>query len=96
MFRFARCGSISEALRSAGFRNVHEQHLALSRIWSGSPQQLWQYFQEVSTLFHPLIQQIPQAMQPQVDEAVYTALARFQSGHTIAVPAQLILATAER
>src|SRR5216684_3441952 len=29
MFRFAKCGSIAEALRSAGFRNVQEQHLAL-------------------------------------------------------------------
>jgi SAM-dependent methyltransferase len=66
MFRFAKCGSIAEALRSAGFRNVQEQHLALSRIWCGSPQRLWQYFQEASTLFHPLIRQIPQAMRPQM------------------------------
>jgi len=96
MFRFAKCGSIAEALRSAGFRNVQEQHLALSRIWCGSPQRLWQYFQEASTLFHPLIRQIPQAMRPQIDDAVHIALARFQSSHTISVPAQLILATAER
>jgi len=35
-------------------------------------------------------------MRPQIDDAVHIALARFQSSHTISVPAQLILATAER
>ncbi len=95
MFRFATHGSMQEALRRTGFCHAEQRPLTLPRIWAGSPQQLWQHFQEISTLFHPLIQAIPAAMRPQVDEAVSIALARFQSGTTITVPAQVVLATAE-
>jgi len=96
IFRFATAGSIQEALCRAGFRNVQEQHVTLPRIWAGSAQQLWEYFQEIDTLFQPLLRAIPAAMRTRVDEAVCSALARFQSGNTITVPAQVVLATADR
>ena len=57
--RFATAGSIQEALCRAGFRNVQEQHVTLPRIWAGSAQQLWEYFQEIDTLFQPLLRAIP-------------------------------------
>jgi hypothetical protein len=37
-----------------GFAPIEELHVTLPRIWVGSPQDLWQYFQEISTLFHSL------------------------------------------
>jgi ubiquinone/menaquinone biosynthesis C-methylase UbiE len=95
MFRFAAPGSIGDALRHAGFRNIEARHISLPRIWVGSPQDLWQYFQEISTMFHSLIRAIPANMRREVDEAVCIALARFQRGDTITVPAQVVLATAE-
>ena len=95
MFRFASRGSIGDALRRAGFRSIEEQHGTLPRIWAGSPQDLWQYFQEISTLFHPLLRAIPANKRTEVAEAVRTALAQFQSGDTITASAQVVLATAE-
>ncbi len=95
MFRFAIRGSIQEALRRAGFRNAEEHHLTLPRIWAGSPHQLWQYQQEISTLFHPLLEAIPATMRTRVDEAVCTRLSRFQRGNTITIPVQVVVATAE-
>ncbi len=95
MFRFAPRGSIGDALRRAGFRNIEEQHVTLPRIWASSSQELWQYFQEISTPFHPLIRAIPAKMRSEVGEAVRIALAQFQSGDTITVPVQLVLAAAE-
>ena len=95
MFIFAPRGSIGDALRRAGFRHIEERHMTLPRIWVGSPQDLWQYFQEISTLFHSLIRAIPANMRREVDEAVCIALARFQWGDTITVPAQVVLATAQ-
>jgi ubiquinone/menaquinone biosynthesis C-methylase UbiE len=96
MFRFAVPGSLEEALRRAGFRNAHERALGLPRIWAGSPQELWQYVQEISALFEALLQSIPAAMRPQVDGAVCAELARFQTGSTLTTPAHIVLATAER
>ena len=95
MFRFAARGSIEDALRRMGFCNIEERQMALPRIWAGSPQDLWQYFQDISTLLHPLIQAIPANMRQEVDEAVRIALARFQSGSAITIPVQVVLVTAE-
>ena len=95
MFRFASRGSIGDALRRAGFRSIEEQHVTLPRIWAGSPQDLWQYFQEISTLFHPLLRAIPANKRTEVAEAVRLALAQFQSGQTITASVQVVIATAE-
>jgi ubiquinone/menaquinone biosynthesis C-methylase UbiE len=93
MFKFGTHGALQNSLLGAGFRNVQEQHLTLTRTWAGSPQQLWQYFQEISTLFHPLIEAIPAAARPHVDAAATAALGRFKTGNMITVPAQVVLAT---
>jgi len=45
--------------------------------------------------FHPLMRAIPVNMRPKVDEAVGIAVARFQQGNVITVPAEVVLATAE-
>jgi ubiquinone/menaquinone biosynthesis C-methylase UbiE len=95
MFKFANRGSIEDALSRNRFRNIEERHLTLPRIWAGSSLDFWQYFKEISTLFHPLMRAIPVNMRPKVEEAVGIAVARFQQGNTIAVPAQVVLATAE-
>jgi SAM-dependent methyltransferase len=95
-FKFATPGSLEDALGRARFRNVQERHMTLPRIWAGSPRELWGYFQEVNALFHPLIHAIPEEMGTSVEEAVRLGLARYQSGQTITVPAQVVLATAER
>ena len=93
MFRFASRGSIGDALRRAGFRSIEEQHGTLPRIWAGSPQDLWQYFQEISALFRALLRAIPANKRTEVAEAVRTALAQGQSGDTITASAQVVLAT---
>jgi ubiquinone/menaquinone biosynthesis C-methylase UbiE len=95
MFRFARAGSLEGALREAGFRAIDEKQLTLSRVWAGSPQELWEYQQEVGALFQPMFQAISAAVRPRIDEAVWTALSRFQDGDTIAVPVNVVLATGE-
>jgi ubiquinone/menaquinone biosynthesis C-methylase UbiE len=95
MFRFATRGSIHAALSRTGFCNAQEHHLILPRIWDGSPEQLWQYQQEISALFQPLVWAVPSAMRSRVDEAVRSGLTRFQGGNKITVPAQVVLATAE-
>ena len=95
MFRFARAGSLEGALKDAGFRAVEEQHLTLRRIWAGSPQELWEYQQEVGALFQPMFQAITADARPRIDEAIWTALSRFQDSDTITVPVNVVMATGE-
>lgn len=46
-------------LRGAVFCEIHETLTELTRVWAGTPQELWEYQQEVSTLCHPLFATIP-------------------------------------
>jgi ubiquinone/menaquinone biosynthesis C-methylase UbiE len=96
MFRFASPGSLKRELRAAGFSNVNEESIIVPRIWTGSPQELWAYLQEVSTLCHPLFEGIPEAMRAKVDTEVSSGLARFRSGNVLRVPASLIVASGHR
>lgn len=96
MFRFASPGSSEGVLRAAGFCHVEEKALTVPRIWSGTPEQLWSYQQEISTLCHPLFENIPACLRTKVDTEVISLLSRFQSGNVLSVPATIIVVTGKR
>lgn len=91
MFRFAAPGSLNRELRAAGFSEVHEQPLTLPRIWAGTPEELWLYQQEVSTLCQPLFASVPPALSEELDSKVSSALARFEKGGVLRVPVNVII-----
>jgi len=57
---------------------------------------LWIEKQENQRCFIRLHDRFLKNIRPQINEAVHIALARFQTSHTISVPAELVLATADR
>ena len=73
-----------------------EQLITVPRIWNASPQELWKYLQEVSTLCHPLFDGIPAALRAKVDAEVSSALKRFGCGEALRVPANVIVAVGKR
>lgn len=89
MFRFSALGSLEQYLRAAGFCEVRENLMELPRVWAGTPQELWEYQQEVSTLCHPLFASIPSNVKPQVDATVSAELSRFQTGGLVTVPVKV-------
>ena len=96
MFRFAAPGSLECALRTAGFANVRAEALTVARIWSGTPEELWAYQQEVSTLCHPLFDSIPSDLRSKVDAQVVASLSRFQSGGVLRVPVNVNVVAGDR
>ena len=78
-------------MRTAGFRNISEESLTVPRIWSGSPEQLWAYQQEISTLCHPLFDSIPADSRSKIDAEILALLSRFQSGNVLSVPVNVIV-----
>jgi len=96
MFRFASPRSLEGALRDAGFCNISEESLTVPRIWSGSPEELWAYQQEVSTLCHPLFDSIPADSRSKIDEEVSALLSRFRSGSVLSVPVNVIVVSGQR
>lgn len=96
MFRFAAPGSLEGVLRAAGFCNIREESLTVPRIWSGSPEELWAYQQEISTLCHPLFDSIPADSRSKIDAEILALLSRFQSGNVLSVPVNVIFVSGQR
>ena len=96
MFRFASPGSLEGVLRAAGFCNIREESLTVPRVWSGSPEELWAYQQEISTLCHPLFDSIPLDSRSKIDAEVSELLSRFQSGSVLSVPVNVIVVAGQR
>ena len=96
MFRFASPGSLEGVLRAAGFCNISKESLTVPRIWSGSPEELWAYQQEISTLCHPLFDSIPANSRSKIDAEVAASLSRFKNGSVLTVPVNVIVVTGQR
>ena len=96
MFRFASPVSLEGLLRAAGFFNISEESLTVPRIWSGTPEELWVYQQEISTLCHPLFDSIPAGSRSKIDAEVLALLSRFQSGNVLSVPVNIIVVSGQR
>jgi hypothetical protein len=60
--------------------------IACREVWSGTPELLWAYQQEISTLCQPLFDNIPPDSRPKIDAEVSALLSRFQSGSVLRCP----------
>ncbi len=96
MFRFGQIGTLSAALRDAGFEGVQEYTKLVPWNWEGSPEDLWEYFQAVTAPFKPLFDAVPATQKHAIDAAVLDALrARARNGKVM-FDAEIVLASATR
>ncbi|HZP16898.1 MAG TPA: methyltransferase domain-containing protein, partial [Terriglobales bacterium] len=78
--RFASPGCLSAELQKAGFQDVSERAMVLPRIWAGSAEELWEFQQEISIQFRPLLGEIPETLKSKIDTEVTARLEHFRSG----------------
>ena len=83
MFTFGQPGVLSQELREAGFAEIEESFPVLPWTWPGTPEEVWEYFQEVTVPFAPLVKSIPVASRAEVDSAVLDAISRYYDGREI-------------
>src|SRR6266481_183397 len=83
IFTFGRKGVLARALRDAGFSQAEEQFSIVPWTWPGSPEEVWEYFQQVAVPFAGLFQSIPEAGRPQVDREVLGAIRKYYDGSEI-------------
>jgi SAM-dependent methyltransferase len=96
MFKFGHPGTLAAALRSAGFAQVEEKTVELPWNWPGTPEELWEYFQEVTVPFKPMLAAIPAAQREEVHGAVLTALRDRYADGMVKFAARVVLASATR
>jgi SAM-dependent methyltransferase len=92
-FRFATPGSLSEALQTAGFRQVHEQIKTVPWTWPGAPEEVWDQMQAVAVPFRPMLDRVPSKMWPQIHAEVHAAIRQYVIGENIEFGASVVLAS---
>jgi len=94
MFRFGARGSIARELQAAGFRDCTDELKSVPWVWPGPPEEVWEYFQESTVPFRPLIDGIPPALRGRVQAAVLEEVAGHYDGNQVSFTATMNLARA--
>jgi len=94
MFRFGEAGVLSAALEEAGFCSIEEEFRVVPWSWPGTPEEVWDYFQEVTVPFKPLFEAIPQAQREKVNAEALGTIGRYYDGAQVNFTATICLASA--
>ncbi len=92
-FRFAKPGSLSAVLRSAGFSGVEEETRTLPWNWPGSVEEVWEQARAVAVPFRPMLERVPEEMWPAIHAEVHAAVAQYFDGQEVAFGASVVLAS---
>ena len=92
-FRFSVAGSLSEALQSAGFRDVEESERNVPWIWRGTAEEVFEYARAVSTPFRTMLSRVPENKWPRILADVHTAINRYRVEDEIRFGAVVVLAS---
>ncbi len=95
-FRFADPGCLSAVLREAGFREVREEARTVERVWTGSPEEAWEYFRDHAAAFGPLIERVPAKRWKEMTQEIIVAISSFRVGSAYNFPAQINLVVAAK
>jgi|SRR5579884_651990 len=95
-FRFAQPGSLSNALRSAGFSTIHEETRTVPWFWQGDAEQVWEYSRAVSAPFRALLDRVPQDKWPQINHDVLAAIRQYEREDGIDFGAQIVFASGQK
>jgi SAM-dependent methyltransferase len=96
MFKFGQPGTLTAAFQAAGFGHTEERTCEVPWNWPGTPEEVWQYFQEVTIPFKPLFDAIPADRRADVDQQVVNEISRFYDGGEVKFAAKIVLASAVR
>jgi len=95
-FRYARPGSLSVILRSAGFNAVEEETRTLAWTWPGSAEDVWEYVQSVSVPFRAMLERVPAEQWPKLHEEVHAAVRQYSDGEKIDFGVSVVLASGKK
>jgi ubiquinone/menaquinone biosynthesis C-methylase UbiE len=95
MFRFSHPGSLAAALHQAGFARIEERTVTAPWSWPGTPEEVWEYFREVTAPFRPLFARIPPERAEHIDAEVVAAIRRYYDGQQVKFTADVVLASAQ-
>jgi SAM-dependent methyltransferase len=94
--RYGRPGSLSAALREAGFEQIEEETKTLPWTWPGPAEEVWEQAQAMSTPFLPMIKRVPAEKWDQMNREVLESVGRYNDSGAIKFGAVVVLASATK
>lgn len=94
--RFAHPGTLSAALRKAGFSQVEEESPTLPWIWPGTPVGYWESRRNQGALFPRMIEGLTPEQREKVFTEVVNSIEEYYDGTQLNFTAQIVLASAVR
>jgi ubiquinone/menaquinone biosynthesis C-methylase UbiE len=94
MFALAEEDKLTQALRQVGFSQAKEELVTVPWTWLGTPEEVWEYFQEVTVPFASLLQSIPAERRAEINAAVLKAIGQYYDGTSIKFTATVNIAVA--
>jgi len=96
MFALGDEGVLSQAIRQAGFSQVTEELVTVPWTWMGTPEEVWEYFQDVTVPFASLIQSISAESRDEIDAEIVKAISQYYDGTSIKFTATANIAVAAK
>lgn len=94
--RFARSGTLSAALRAAGFEDVREETAIVPLPWPGTPEEFLDYIRSDLVTFDRLLLGIaPERREAALDE-IFTSIRNYDDGEYVRFDAAIVVASASR
>ena len=94
--RFAQPGTLSAALREAGFRQVQEASPTIPYPWPGPPEQNWEAQKEYRRSTQRLVERLAPEQRAQVDAEVVEAIRKYYDGQQVNFTACVVVASGVR
>jgi ubiquinone/menaquinone biosynthesis C-methylase UbiE len=95
-FRFASPGSLSAALRDAGFEHVEEATRRIEWFWPGEPEEVWEYSRSVSAPFRALLDRVAPEDWPTINREVIHRVRRFVRDGGVDFGADVVFASGQK
>jgi SAM-dependent methyltransferase len=92
--KFARAGTLSAALRAAGFAAVREETRIVPLPWPGTPEEFLGYIRSDMVTFDSLLLQIPPAQQTTALDEVFASIRQYDDGECVQFTAAIVVASA--
>ncbi len=78
------------------FDDVEEETKNLPWTWPGTPEEVWEQAQAVAVPFRPMLDRVPAAMWPRINQEVLAAIQQYVRGEEIEFGVSVVLATGSK
>jgi ubiquinone/menaquinone biosynthesis C-methylase UbiE len=93
MFRFGAPGRLKGVLEQAGFHNAEDHLRKVEWSWPGPPEEVWEYFQQLTIPFRGLLASIPEDRRDAVNAAVLREIRKYYDGSQVNFTATACIAS---